>query len=51
MTKQELLDILRSLNNNIDPELNHGAADAALVDFINDPDIREAYDNIIKWYA
>lgn len=51
MTKEELLKTLKGCNNNGDMESNHIAADEALLEFINDKEIEEAYEDIEKWYA
>ena len=51
LTKDELLERLRELAKDGDHEAAHGRADAALIDFINDPEIAEAFDAIEKWYA
>ena len=50
MTKEELLKILKDCDQ-LDWESGHSQADEALIDFINDEDIAEAYENIGKWYA
>lgn len=50
MTKAELLTILREQEFG-DPEASHTVADAALISFIADPEIEEAYDAVSKWYA
>ena len=34
-----------------DEEIAHVKADEALLEFINDPEITEAFDAIEKWYA
>lgn len=51
MTKQELIEALRECVNKGDPEDHHLAADQLLLDYINDPEVQEAFDNIEKWYA
>lgn len=51
MTKEELLVELKKYNNDGDIEDNHMNADSLLLKFINDEDIRKAYDKIHKWYA
>ena len=51
MTKDELLAKLREIADNLDTEVAHGDADDALLAFIGDDEIREAYDAIDKWYA
>ena len=51
MTKKALLDKLRRLAKSDDTEGGHVNADAALLAYINDPDVSEAYHAIDKWYA
>lgn len=53
MTKQELIDKLEEIRKQYggDYECAHSDADDALVEFINDADIEEAYNKIGKWYA
>lgn len=51
MTKQELLDILKECQENRSTEEAHGDADDALIEFINDSEIAEAYSKVHKWYA
>jgi len=51
--KQDLLLDLRKLavDANSDPESAHADADAALIRFIDDEHIREAFNAIAKWYS
>lgn len=51
MTKKELLAKLKMAKQNPDTEEGHWDADAALVRYINDEDIREAFQDVPKWYA
>lgn len=56
MTKDELLTKLQDLRFKgialaYDPEDSHAAADKLLLDYINDEQIADAYNNIEKWYA
>ena len=51
MTKDELIKALHDCRDNMDTETGHAKADDLLVEYINDPDIQEAYDAIGKWYA
>jgi len=51
MTRQELLERLKEINENSDTEGGHIEADEALIEYINDEDIKKAYDDIRKWYA
>lgn len=50
--KKKLIDRLKNLSaQDQDPEAAHSYADDALLDFIEDPEIRLAYHGIAKWYA
>ena len=51
LTKEALLELLRREAKSDDTEQAHAAADEALLDFINDPEIRAAYNAVPKWYA
>ena len=52
MTRDELLTLLRGWEGDTgDQEWVHMEADDALIAYINDPEITEAYNNIGKWYA
>ncbi len=51
MTKDELLAKLAVIAQDGDQERAHGDADDALIEYINDPDVKAAYDDIDKWYA
>ena len=51
LKKEDLLKILKGLEASGDTESAHADADDALIDFINDPEITEAYEKIDKWYA
>jgi hypothetical protein len=50
-SKAELLEILRKCAESEDQEDGHYEADQALIRFINDPEITEAYEKVGKWYA
>lgn len=50
MTKDELIEALESYAN-YDNETAHIMADDALLDYINDDEIRKAFNAIDKWYA
>jgi hypothetical protein len=50
MTKTELIEKLQTLVDG-DLEEAHIEADLLLIDYINDPDIKKAYDAIRKVYA
>jgi len=51
MTKEELLSILKELQENGDQEIAHAKADDALLEYINDEDVSKAFEEIDKWYA
>ena len=51
MTKVELLVHLIQLEKSYDIEAAHCEADEALLEFINDNEITEAYMKINRWYA
>lgn len=50
MTRDEVLKRLRSLHSG-DEEVDHLDADGALLEYINDPEISQAFNEIPKWYA
>jgi len=53
--KQGLLDVLKKLGpdcpNGQDYEVTHSDADDALIEYINDAEIAEAYGKVGKWYV
>lgn len=51
VTRKQLLKILKEINEIADTEEGHIKADRALIDFINDAEIAEAFEKINKWYA
>lgn len=51
MTIETLIKELKALADSKDPERAHGTADDLLIEFINNPEVKEAFDNIEKWYA
>lgn len=51
MTKEELIARLKEIDKNPDTEDAHVQADSALLAYIGDEEIAEAYDAIGKWYA
>ena len=50
MTKEELIAALKECNSK-DKERDHTKADELLIAYINDKDVKAAYDAIGKWYA
>ena len=51
LTRDELLDKLRECADNSDFEMAHGDADDALIAYIADDEIAEAFESVGKWYA
>ena len=52
MSKDELLALLNTLNKDDgDPEYDHMHADRALLDYIDDPVITRAFEDVHRWYA
>lgn len=51
MTKNELLIKLAEREKDDDAREAHIEADQAILDYLNDPEISEAYNKIGKWYA
>jgi len=55
MTKEELIERLHSDCHSGDIESDHksdhSCADYLLIDYINDDDVRRAYEDVDKWYA
>lgn len=51
LTKDELLERLRECAQDSDREAAHGAADEALLDYIDDFEITDTYNEVDKWYA
>lgn len=50
--REKLLEKLKELGGKgSDPEICHSLADKALLEYIDDPEIKELFDNIEKWYA
>ena len=61
MKKEELIQKLKAINEKVnnntesneyyDQENAHLEADNLIIEYIDDKEIQEAYDNIGKWYA
>lgn len=52
LTRDELLTLLRTLAEAGDnPQDDHLEADHALLCYINDPEITQAFTNLFRWYA
>jgi hypothetical protein len=51
MTKEELIEKLKKLENSDDPEIAHINADDLLMEYIDDAEILSAFEQIPKWYS
>lgn len=51
ITKEELIKKLKEFAENDDYEMAHAEADDLLVLYLNDEEIREAYESVGKWYS
>lgn len=52
MTKEELIQNLKALSeSNYDIEVGHGQADEWLLEYINDAEVTELFNELEKWYA
>lgn len=51
MTKEELIVKLKECSENGDLEQAHIDADDALLEYINDPEITQAFNSCEKWYS
>lgn len=51
ITKEELIRKLNELAEDDDYEMTHAEADDLLLLYLNDEEIKEAYDSVGKWYA
>jgi hypothetical protein len=52
MTKEQLVAALRRLSQGlVDEEIAHGNADRLLLEYINEAEVTEAWENIPKWFA
>jgi hypothetical protein len=51
MNKEELISKLKECAANDDTECAHIDADNALLEYINDTEITEAFRNVGRWYA
>jgi len=49
--KAECIVALHQAERDKDTENAHMNADRALLDYIDDPEIREAYEDVPRWYA
>ena len=51
MNKEDLIKMLNYYQKNLDEEYAHIEADKALLDYIDDEEIKAAFEKIDKWYA
>jgi len=51
MTKKQLIKNLQELHGKVDEEIAHGTADDLLLEYINDKEVKKAFNLIDKWYA
>ena len=52
ISREELLEELKELSElKHDPEVAHSEADEAIINYINDPEIEQAFEEVPKWYA
>ena len=51
MNKKELVKELKALQNDDDNETSHSNADSLLLEYIDDKEVKEAFNKIEKWYA
>ena len=51
MNKKELITKLKELAEDLDCEYAHVEADNLLIEYINDKEIKEAFDKVCKWFV
>lgn len=51
MDKKNLIEELETCIETGDVESQHAKADRLLIEFIDDKEIKNAYDKIYKWYS
>lgn len=51
MTKEELLESLNKCSEMYNTEEAHVIADKLLIEYINDPEIKAAFNKVDKWYS
>jgi hypothetical protein len=51
MEKKDLIEQLLKAAKSGDTEAAHGDADDLLIQYINDAEIKDAYEAVPKWYA
>ncbi len=51
MTKEELIERLKTIQEYNNPEVAHYEADQALLEFIGDEEIKKLFNSLERWYA
>ena len=51
MSKEQLIEILLEFNHYEDKEEAHEEADQALLNYIDDDEVRKAFNGLDKWYS
>lgn len=52
VSREEVLSTLKELSElKHDPEVAHSEADEILINYINDPEIEQVFEEVPKWYA
>lgn len=51
VTREDLIEELQALKGAADPEAAHARADALLIMFIDDDEVKEAFKAVPRWYA
>lgn len=52
ISREELISKLKELiGDETDPEASHAEADELLLNYINDPEIEKAFEEVPKWYS
>lgn len=51
LSRDEIIQILKDLSIDDDYEVTHGLADYAIIKYINDKEIEDAYNEVGKWYS
>jgi hypothetical protein len=51
INKEQLLGLLKDCKEDLDVENNHRKADDALLAFINDVEVTQAFEDIERWYS
>lgn len=51
LSRDEIIQILKDLSVDDDYEATHALADYAIIKYINDKEIENAYNEVGKWYS